>query len=207
MNFEDIQKTWRSQDEGFQMTMDSALLLREVRRNQRYFTAMIFWRDFRECFIALLLTAFFLFFGFKFQLTSSIFMSVMVIFVGAFIVGDRIYQRKKNKRDQATLRDTIEVSLQGVLHQIWLLKNVFWWYLLPLAVGAATFYGEVIRIAPPKFEFSFAGNSLFATCGGILFAILVFWGVYKLNQAAVRQELLPRKKELETLLANLTEHT
>ncbi len=37
----------------------------------------------------------------------------------------------------------------------------------------------------------------------LLFVVLVFWGVYWLNQYAVRKGLIPRKEELEAMLKNL----
>ncbi len=36
-----------------------------------------------------------------------------------------------------------------------------------------------------------------------LFVALVYWGIYRLNQYAVRKSLEPRRQELETLLAGL----
>jgi len=36
-----------------------------------------------------------------------------------------------------------------------------------------------------------------------VFCVLLFWGVYLLNQRAVRKELNPRKEELEQLLNSL----
>ncbi len=37
MNFEDLQKTWQSQQDSFELTIDSDLLLKEVKRNYRHF--------------------------------------------------------------------------------------------------------------------------------------------------------------------------
>ncbi len=39
------------------------------------------------------------------------------------------------------------------------------------------------------------------TC--IVGTILLYWGIYWLNQWAIRKELAPRKKELEELLSSL----
>ena len=36
-----------------------------------------------------------------------------------------------------------------------------------------------------------------------LFVVLVYWGIYGLNQYAVRKNLEPRRQELESLLAGL----
>jgi hypothetical protein len=34
-------------------------------------------------------------------------------------------------RQRPSLRSSIERSLAQVEHQIWLLRNIFWWYLMP----------------------------------------------------------------------------
>ena len=205
MSFEDMQSAWRSQGEGFKMTIDSSLLLHEVKRNHRYFSAMIFWRDFRECFVALLLVIFFMYAGVKTHFKPTIFLIASMLWIGVFIIADRLLHKRKYLSEQASLSEAIKRSLQEVSHQIWLLENVFWWYLLPPAIGMVLFYGAVIYTVHPTFELSFTGNSLFVVSTGILFAVLVFWGVYKLNQVAVRKELLLRKRELEELLASLSD--
>lgn len=48
MNFEDLQKTWQSQNPGARVTINADLLLNEVRRNEQQFRAMIFRRDVRK---------------------------------------------------------------------------------------------------------------------------------------------------------------
>ncbi len=71
----------------------------------------------------------------------------------------------------------------------WLLKNVFWWYLAPLAAGLVIW---------------------FAYCNAyidIAVSLALYAGVYWLNQWAVRKELLPRKQELEQLRTGLQDNT
>jgi hypothetical protein len=83
-----------------------------------------------------------------------------------------------------------------VWHQIWLLRNVWWWYLLPLFVGAnVCFTGTVARVEPQ--------NALRVGCGYFVFCVLLFWGIYWFNQFAVRKSLQPRLKELDALLEDL----
>jgi thiosulfate reductase cytochrome b subunit len=85
-----------------------------------------------------------------------------------------------------------------VKHQIWLLRNVFWWYLLPFQVGIGALICSVswqARLAGLTVIMGLAGFAL--VCG------LLGWGVYRLNQSAVRTTLEPRRQELETLLSSL----
>ena len=45
MNPDDLKQAWQTQALSTGLRVDPELLLQEVRRNQQYFTAMIFWRS------------------------------------------------------------------------------------------------------------------------------------------------------------------
>ncbi|MDB6123004.1 MAG: hypothetical protein JWQ71_1997, partial [Pedosphaera sp.] len=129
MNFEDFQKAWQSQDAGVKVTINADLLLNEVRRNQRQFRRMIFCRDVREVSVIGLMTVGFLVWGVLWQWWSLYLLSFCCLAVGIFILVDRLIQRRKQPIRNESLQSCIESSLLQVNHQIWLLKNVFWWYL------------------------------------------------------------------------------
>ena len=201
MNFEDLQKAWKTQDAGARVTIDSALLLKEVRRNQYYFWMTIFWRDVREVGVAAFMTWLFWHWAARDRLWAGYVLSLGCFCVGAFMLVDRWIQRKKRPAANDPLRSCIEASLIQVKHQIWLLRNIFWWYLLPVLVGMVVFVGSLAwewRQWRPGFSF-IAGFALF--CG------LFFWGVYWLNRFVARKYLDPRRQELETLLAGLDENS
>jgi phosphoglycerol transferase MdoB-like AlkP superfamily enzyme len=198
MNFEDLQKAWQSQDAGAQVTINADILLKEVRRNQQQFRATIFWRDVREVGVAFLLTLFFLHQGMRHHDWADYLVAFAGFGVGTFMVVDRLLQRRKQPVSNDSLKACIESSLLQVNHQIWLLKNIFWWYLLPFAAALG------ISICYSTWH---ARNSGFpAVIVGVisaLFLALLYWGIYWLNQCAVRRALDPRRQELETLLAGL----
>jgi len=198
MTFDELQKTWQSQEGDFRLTIDSNMLLKEVQRNKRYFESAIFWRDVREVGVAFLMFLFFLYFGLKMKIWSLHATALLTLSVGVFMVVDRIVQKRKRPELTGALMVYIENSLAQVVHQIWLLKNVLWWYLLPLSIAIAVFIGHLawlIRDLP--------GRGLIFLSVYCVFCVLLFWGVYLLNQRAVRKELNPRKEELEQLLNSL----
>ena len=83
-------------------------------------------------------------------------------------------------------------------HQIWLLSNVFWWYLLPLALPMFAFFAQ------GAWENRAGGWLMVLTLAlvtGIVGAVFAF--IYWLNRTAVRSGLTPRRRELETLLRAL----
>jgi len=203
MNFETLQKAWQSQDAGAKVTINTDMLLKEIRRNQQQFWVMIFWRDVREVGVAAFLTGLFLYLAILGRERSFYLSSFACFGVGLFMLVDRWLQHRKRPVTNDPLRSCIEASLIQVNHQIWLLKNVFWWYLLPLAIGASVF---VIGLA---WEIPIEGRvsriELVCCLLGISAIIcgFCFWFVYWLNQCAVRKFLEPRRQELETLLASL----
>ena len=93
----------------------------------------------------------------------------------------------------------VEESLAQVEHQIWLLRNVGWWGLLPFAVPAMAFVGHTFWRASRGnvWEAAIATTLAVAIVGG------VHGWVYWLNQKAVRSTLEPRQRELQGLLKSL----
>jgi len=121
------------------------------------------------------------------------------LWVGAFMLVDRWLQSRKGPLPADPLRTCIEASREQVDHQIWLLRNVLWWYLLPPGISIGVFFGYCAWLFRDGPAWLFLGVPGSAT----LLCILVYWGVYRLNQNAVRKTLLPRRQELEDLLASL----
>jgi hypothetical protein len=197
MNFEDIQKSWQSQSAPT-VTISTDMLLNEVRRNQRHFRATIFWRDVREVGVAALLALLFFHWGLRGRDWTMYLLALSCLGVGTFMLLDRWWQRKTRPTTKDSLKSCLETSLGQVKHQIWLLKNVFWWYLLPFAVAVEISLGCSV--------WRDAGRNLPVAIGETIFGLLVivlYWGIYQLNQSAVQKCLEPRRQELESLLFTL----
>jgi hypothetical protein len=198
VNFEDLQNTWRSQDAGATVTINVDVLLKEVRRNERQLRATIFWRDVREVGAALALAAYFAYQSLHHHQWAEWVVAAACLWVGAFMGADRLIQRRKQPAISDSLKTCVETSLHQVNHQIWLLKNVLWWYLLPpaMALGVLiSYWGWQARDS--------GVTALVVWVISALVIGLVYWGIYRLNQSAVRKHLEPRREELETLLVNL----
>jgi hypothetical protein len=197
MNFDKLQKQWQSQPGGFKLRIDADVLLKEVQRNKESFKSSIFWRDVREAGGSLILAPVFSYFAIKSNSWSLHFPAMACVFVGAFMIIDRIIQKRKLPYLGYSLTDCIEISLTQVEHQIWLLKNIFWWYLLPFTIGVSIFWVHVWWLArSASWTWFFIGG-----CFVGMFVLDIC--VYYLNQRAVRKDLLPRKQELEQLLTSL----
>jgi hypothetical protein len=122
-----------------------------------------------------------------------------LLWIAGFMI-DRVRQRRRQPAPGDTLRSNVESSLAQVEHQIWLLRNIFWWYLLPPGVALMLFPAHRAWLTRDD------GLSALADFAGPAFVFaLVGWFLYWLNQRAVRKDLEPRRQELQTLLKSLDE--
>jgi hypothetical protein len=192
MNFDEIQQVWGRQDAGGCVTIHAELLLKSVRHNQRKFESTIFWRDFRESGVAMCLVYLFGRAWVQQEDWTYGLLALACFGVGLFILVDRLRQRRRRPVMEDSLRGCLLTSLDQVRHQIWLLRNVFWWYQLPLLVPIfISILHEPVSVKSVLIQ-------------GFVIA-LVNWVIYRLNQSAVSKSLEPRERELEALLAKLDE--
>src|SRR4051812_19169336 len=111
-----------------------------------------------------------------------------------FLLADRRRHPQRPPDPGESLVRCVDGSVAQVEHQIWLLRNVGWWGLLPFAVPALAFFGHVYWLAGGGWAAAVAMSGVGAVVG-----LILVW-VYRLNQAAVRNELEPRRRELRALL-------
>lgn len=92
---------------------------------------------------------------------------------------------------KSSVLESLNSALRDVEHQIWLLRNVHWWYLAPLFAGfVAPDIHNLLRNHTPM-----AG---FLQSVGIDFVVVL--GVWWLNRAAVKHSLRPQRDELRSLI-------
>jgi hypothetical protein len=203
MNPDDYKQAWQTQASQTRLTIDAELLLKEVRRNQWHFTATIFWRDVREVGTALLMVPLWFYMGAKLALPWTWYLTVpALVWIAGFMLADRMRHRRQPPEPGESLRQRVESSLAQVEHQIWLLRNVFWWYLLPLVLPMLAFLGQIAWETRSR---DWLAPLVVAPM--VLVVVVVFAGVYWLNQNAVRSALEPRRQELEALNMSLKDET
>lgn len=202
MNEEDFQRAWRAQSgSNPARVMDTLALLKSVRAKQQAFRRAIFWRDVREVGVAALLVPFFIHGGWKTHWTLYL-CAFGCLVVGGFILLDRYHQRKRRPERQDSLLECTLSSLNEVSHQIWLLENVLWWYLLPLGVPLLIFFSATSLSSSQPVPAQLSG-----LLGKIGLVGLVYGGIYALNRWAVKWDLAPRRRELESLMLDLQTET
>jgi hypothetical protein len=122
-----------------------------------------------------------------------------LVWLGGFMLADLVRHRRLPPQPGEPLRPRVESSLAQVEHQIWLLRNVHWWALLPFALSVVPFLIQVF--------WSDRGGGwmlrALVVAQAVAVVALTLAAVYWLNQRAVRSDLVPRRQELEALLLSL----
>jgi hypothetical protein len=199
MLLDELQQTWQSQPAAT-IRVDAEALLAQLRRNQRSFKSTLFWRDFREVAIGSAMIPVF-WSAAREQGWHWLSFCAACAWIVGYILFDRWRRRGRKPAKEQSLSECLEHSLEEVEHQIWLLRNVGWWYLLPGGLAAVFTFGwiAVTETGPLVAR-------LTMLAGGLGVFAVVYAAIYWLNQFAVRSELEPRRQELlairESLLAN-----
>lgn len=200
MNPDDFKQAWQAQTSQTRLTIDAELLLNELRRNQQQFNVMIFCRDAREITVSLIMIPVWLIMGVKIALPWTWYLMIpALIWIPVFMLIDR-RRHKQSATPSESLRDCASRSLAEVEHQIWLLRNVQWWYLLPILTPMMVFFGQIAWALRGGGIWSVISIAGMALINGIVFGV-----IYRMNQYAVRATLNPRQQELQTLLAGLSD--
>jgi hypothetical protein len=199
MEPEDFKQAWQASAGQRRLTIDTDVLLQEVRRKQQQFDTMILFRDMREVGVGIVLIPIWIGLGWKVALpwTWWLMLPGLIWIVGFMLIDRRLHRRRPNAPGEP-LRQHVERALSQVEHQIWLLRNVWWWYLLPIALPMFAFFGQG---SWENRADGWLAWLVLAVASVVVGGVFVF--IYWLNQVAVRSSLNPRRQELETLLASL----
>ena len=198
MDIEAIVKAWQSQKPPRPAEDEDTLVQRAI-RNSRKLDRGVFWRDVRESVVAVALAVLCIVLAHtlarrEWPMYAA---ALCLMWIPFFLVADR--RRQPKPRADATTVEAIEESLQRVDHQIWLLRKVVWWYLLPCGLAFLFISGEAC--------FQVLQEDRLLNYGPFLKSIgwctALYIGIYFLNQWAVRSPLMPLKRELEAALKEL----
>ena len=204
MDIKTVLSVWRHEDERVVISGDTDEAIKQMRGKQRRFYSSLIFSDFLEAGVAIVMGVLYIilarismFAGFQIVIYAG---AAVYLTMAAFLILDRVRQERgwRNR----SLDEEIRHYLMRVNRRISLLRNVLWWYILPCAMASAA-------LVVPMFIVTFDGWSaapffMAAVFGLTIFtAAVIFVWVYLLNQATVKNELLPRKEELERLLEDL----
>jgi hypothetical protein len=202
-DLEEFQKVWQAQDGA---PLDADLLMETLQRHDQSFRRTIFWRDAREIGVALALIPVWTWLGIAQRSPWTWWLGIPgLLWVAGFMFVDRRRQLRAAPPAGASLRVGIAGSLAHVEHQIWLLRNVLWWYLLPLGIPLALFFVQLAIPTGRQDPFPL-WQAIVAAAVPLGFLIGLYGFIYWLNQYAVRKLLEPLRERLQSALAALTDN-
>ena len=203
MELDKYQQAWKSDAAQLRVSIDTDLLTKEMQRSRQAYRSTVFWRDARELGVGLLTIPIWIYLGIAMALPWTWYLEIpAAIWVIGFVIFDRKRNPHKTGEPSESLLHCAKESLRQVEHQIWLLRNVFWWYLLPFLVAIMSFFVHVAwRVSSDWWGF------LAALSGPVLIGLVVNVVVYLVNRLAIRFDLEPRRRELLNLIAGLEDES
>jgi hypothetical protein len=119
MNPDNFRQAWQTQSANTRLAINTDLLLQELRRNQRHFSTMIFWRDVREVGVGLALIPVWFYMGAKLALPWTWYLMVpALVWIAGFMLADRMRHKQQPPEPGESLRQRAESSLAQMEHQI-----------------------------------------------------------------------------------------
>lgn len=199
MEIDKYQQAWNSDAAQVRVSIDTDLLTNEMLRTHLAFRSTVFWRDAREIAIGLLTIPIWIYLGIAMALPWTWYLEIpAATWVIGFVIFDRRRHPQKAGQPSESLLDCSKESLRQVEHQIWLLRNVFWWYLFPSLIALMTFFVHLsLQLSSDWWIF------LERLSGPVLIGLVVNVVVYLVNRLAIRFDLEPRRQELLNLVASL----
>lgn len=198
MDFDEMQRTWQSQGSGPQLAIDPEMLLNEIRRNKQSLEATVFWRDVLCVGGAILVGGFFIRLGITLPYWPWFLPALSMLWMAGFMAVDRICQKRNTPVLREPVTACIESSLVQINHQIWLMKSVLWWCVLPYGIAFIVLFCSFAWESRQIPLVCLINLALAGLCA--VFSWLVCW----LNHVGARKGLEPRQQELQALLESLT---
>ena len=201
MNLEELQEAWKSQET--RTTVGVVMLLESARAKHRRYNRILFWRNLREGWLTILAAVYFAI-AVETDVSSKLrlwpfYLAMAIVFgIGVFrVVGTRRQQREDLRVGDPTT-SYIEQSLGQINYRIWLLKNILWWWILPVSVAGVLIVAQIVLLGglqDPALPLKLSQGV------GIVALVLaaVYWG----NLWTARKYWLPRKAELQAIFDSL----
>jgi hypothetical protein len=205
MNLDDLKEPWKQRHSELMDSRVEELTARVLTRASA-FEKTILRRDLIETAAAMVVIVFFGLFMTQSSLPWVARLGIGLIILGAIEVVVVLHwtrRRGGRTRHDLPLIDYCAAEITRIDRQIWLLRNVNWWYTGPLLLGACVFvFGLLFPVHDVLLPISLAAFVMFCVL------VLIFgWIAYRINQRAVRHELLPIREELATIFDSLRDNS
>ena len=197
MTDEDLKNIWAQQRASERSVPVAPEDVWRLAGESERFESTIFWRDVREWAATVVVAGVLLFYVFRQPTIHWLPIGAAILACLPMTYVAIIRQKRPAAEPSRSLTDHLRESIASVRHQVRLLRSVLWWYLAPLALSLLLIQIDATRTGRVHFD----GKLLLSS----VVTVGVFFGIWKLNQRAVRIDLEPRLRALEKTLAELAE--
>ena len=226
MEFEEMKVVWDAQNQEPLYAVDESGLRARMEQSVREFNKGIFWRDAREIGIGLVVGLLFVFAGAGMlwagpkslaafangeidypvlDATCLLIGGMIWLYYSAYQYIGRKRQQQLEQRFDAWLRGALERTLAQVDYQIRLSQYVLFWGLLPVYVASGLGFVAFFDLTPPHLwshhPLGIAAMPVLAT---VVMLVALYFD-YRCKTAPIKNELLPRKRDLESLREKLVD--
>lgn len=191
MTNDEPKKIWAQQTAG--ITPVSPEGIWKVAQASERFEHTIFWRDTREWIATIAVAGYFFYAAFSHETIRWLVLLAALIACLPMIYVTVLRRKRVRPEPSVSLVEYLSESIASVRQQIGLLRSVHWWYLAPITLSIS-----LVFVDRRQWERGLGATLFFWGVG-----IVLFVGIWMLNQEAVRKNLLPRLRDLETTLAEL----
>lgn len=192
MNDEDLKKLWQQQPLR-KPTLSADQVVSAMQNKTTQLRRTLLARDAREVAVCVIVATIFGIFYFAASRTATSRLGDLIIIGSSiFIAFKLIYTRRRNPPagPNAAVAESLRAELNAVRAQSQLLGSIHWWYLLPLGIGILVgTWGSVGGL----------GGLVFGSIYTLAVIALYVW-IYRLNQRARAEQLLPVEDQLELLI-------
>lgn len=199
MSLDKYQQAWKVEALQGKVAFDAEELTQEVQRSHEAFRAMIVRQHLVQVALVLAMIPFWWLMGIITSATWTWYltMPVMLWIAVIYLLNLKHYTQRPSEPSEPLLV-CAKVSLAQVERQIWLMRNLLWWNVLPAAVAMMAFFIDCAW----EMTHTWWGCMLVSVFCAVFMCLLYGWG-YRTNELSVRKELEPRRSDLQKLIQNL----
>lgn len=220
MDIDAFKATWQRQPAPGVPKEDIATMIRRLEGRLGNYHRRLFWRDVREIGTAIVVLGFLAagtvatlreddpvvqtVLANRGSAVGAAIIAISCLWVIGILLHARWRGRDQERSEALPVRAHLAAERTRVDTQIHLLRRVAWWYLAPLLTGAFTLFTATISAFPTEGWDTLWKWLAIAGYGLLLWVFGRF--LWKMNQRAASEQLLPLRDDIDRCLAQLAEN-
>lgn len=195
----EIKNIWKLSGNDFQIHLERITSAYLLEKKLNKFDTILFWRNLREYFASISVIVIFGYYMFFLPMSITTKVGCSLIIIASVFHSYKIWKIRKEKikiKSDFTLLAELKAIKEYLNLETILLKNVFWWSLLPSIPGLVLFHIGTI---------GFAQLLSLKSIIVIIFYFIILTSIWFVNQMAVKKKFIPLLLELDNQIKSFDE--